>query len=180
MIRSKPLRRFGRARKGAAAIEFAIIAPLLMVPLLLGSIDLIDVLGVNGRAQNATASIADVVARDTSVSDDEVSGYWDALQVLMYPNDPDALDLRITSISIVDSSTAIVVWSEGRGVMPALQTGMPITGLDPRIMTPGSSLILAESSYHYDSALNWLFPDGATFRHKAFRRSRMVDPIERE
>lgn len=180
MIRSKHLRRFGRAKKGAAAIEFAIIAPLLMVPLLLGSIDLIDVLGVNSRAQNATASIADVVARDTSVTDEEVAGYSDALQVLMYPNDPNALDIRITSISIVDSSTAIVVWSEGRGTMPALQAGMPITGLDPRIMTPGTSLILAESAYRYDSALQWLFPNGATFRHKAYRRSRVVDPITRE
>ena len=56
------LRRFARENKGVAALEFAIIAPLLMVPLLLGTVDLIDVMGANKRAQNAAASIADVVA----------------------------------------------------------------------------------------------------------------------
>ena len=51
------LRRFARENKGLAALEFAIIAPLLMVPLLLGSVDLIDVMGANKRAQNAAASL---------------------------------------------------------------------------------------------------------------------------
>ena len=40
-------------------------------------------------------------------------------------------------------------------------------------------LILAESSYTYHSPLGFLFADGITLRHKAYRRSRLVDPIPR-
>ena len=78
------LRRFGAAKRGLAAIEFAIILPM-MVFLLLGSVDLLDALSVNRRAENVAASLADVIARDTAVSNAEMTGIWSAVNLLMYP-----------------------------------------------------------------------------------------------
>jgi Flp pilus assembly protein TadG len=174
------LRRFAAAKNGVAALEFAIIAPLLMVPLLLGSVDLIDVMGANKRAQNATASLADVVARDTSVSDQEISGIWDGLELLMYPNDSGTMEIRITSVSIEDATTARVVWSEGHGGMSARQAGTTVSGLDSRMLVPGTSLIMAESVYKYDAPLGFLFQSQVRMTHNAYRRSRLVDPIPRD
>jgi Flp pilus assembly protein TadG len=174
-----PLRRFGAAKQGLAALEFALIAPLLMVPLLLGSVDLIDVMGANKRAQNVAASLADVIARDTEISDDEMNGLWDGLEVLMYPNDPTAMEIRVTSVSIENASTARVVWSEGHGGMAARTTGSTVSGLDSRMMTPGTSLIMAEAVYKHHAPLNFLFPGEIRMTHNAYRRSRLVDPIPR-
>ncbi|MGD9967748.1 MAG: TadE/TadG family type IV pilus assembly protein [Hyphomonadaceae bacterium] len=173
------LRRFGAAKKGVAALEFAIIAPVLMVPLLLGSVDLIDVLGANKRAQNAAASLADVVARDTEVSTQEIQGIWEGLEVLMYPNDPASMEMRITSVSIVNASTARVVWSEGHGGMTPRQSGSTVSGLDSRMMVPGTSLIMAEAVYKFDAPLGFLFQNQVRMSHSAYRRSRLVDPIPR-
>ena len=172
-------RLFAAAKQGVAALEFAIIAPLLMVPLLLGSVDLIDALGANSRAQNAGSSIADIVARDTEVTNAEVNGIWDALDLLMFPNDSSNMAIRITSVSIVNASTAQVVWSEGHGGMSARVTGSNVTGLDSRMMVPGTSIIMSESSYKYDSPLRFLFPGQVTMEHTSYRRSRLVDPIPR-
>ncbi|MBC7767879.1 MAG: pilus assembly protein [Phycisphaerales bacterium] len=172
------LRCFGRDEKGAAAVEFALVAVFIMVPLLLGSVDLIDAMNANSRTQNVAASLADVVARDTEVSNDEVAGYWDALEVLIYPNNATDVEVRITSIRIVNATTATVVWSEGHG-MTALNAGSSVTGLAAAMMNPGTSIIMAESSYTYETPMGFLFEDGITFRHKAYRRSRLVDPIPR-
>lgn len=172
------LRKFSRAKSGVAALEFAIIAPLLMVPLLLGSVDLIDVMGANKRAQNAVASLADVVARDTEVSNAEIAGIWRGLDVLMYPNDPGTMEMRITSVSIVNASTARVVWSEGHGGMTARQAGSTVS-LDSRMMQVGTSIIMAESVYKYDAPLGFLFQNQVHMTHNAYRRSRLVDPIPR-
>jgi len=172
------LRRFGRDKKGAAAVEFALVAVFIMVPLLLGSVDLIDAMNVNSRAQNVAASLADVVARDTEVSDAEVAGYWDALDVLMYPSNGADIDVRITSIRIVNNSTATVVWSEGHGMSPR-GAGDPVSGLAAGMMNPGTSIIMTESSYTYETPLGFLFENGVTLEHKAYRRSRLVDPIPR-
>lgn len=172
------LRRFACENKGVAALEFAIIAPLLMVPLLLGTVDLIDVMGANKRAQNAAASVADVVARDTEISNAELAGMWRALDILMYPNDPGTMEIRITSVSIVNASTAQVVWSEAHGGMTARTTGSTVS-LDNRMMQVGTSIIMVESVYNYDAPLAFLFQNQVHMTHEAYRRSRLVDPIPR-
>lgn len=172
------LRQFAREKKGVAALEFAIIAPLLMVPLLLGTVDLIDVMGANKRAQNAAASLADVVARDTEISNSEMNGLWAGLNILMYPNDPGTMEMRITSISIVNASTARVVWSEGHGGMSGRSVGSTVP-LDSRMMNVGTSIIMVESVYKYDAPLGFLFQNEIRMTHDAYRRSRLVDPIPR-
>lgn len=172
------LRRFARENKGVAALEFAIIAPLLMVPLLLGSVDLIDVMGANKRAQNAAASLADVVARDTEISNSELASLWRGLDVLMYPNAAGSMEIRISSISIVNASTAQVVWSEGHGGMSA-RTANSTVSLDSRMMNVGTSVIMVESVYKYDAPLGFLFQSQVRMTHDAYRRSRLVDPIPR-
>ncbi|MCX7360004.1 MAG: pilus assembly protein [Alphaproteobacteria bacterium] len=172
------LRRFARENKGVAALEFAIIAPLLMVPLLLGSVDLIDVMGANKRAQNAAASLADVAARDTEISNSELTGLWRGLDVLMYPNASGAMEIRISSVSIVNASTARVIWSEGHGGMSARTVNSTVS-LDSRMMVVGSSIIMVESVYKYDAPLGFLFQNQVRMTHNAYRRSRLVDPIPR-
>lgn len=175
----KRFRRFGAAKQGVAALEFAIIAPLLMVPLLLGSVDLIDVMGANKRAQNAAASLADVVARDTSVSNQEIAALWDGLEVLMFPNNPATMEMRVSSVSITSATTASVVWSEAHGGATARQPGTNVTGLDSRMMVPGTSIIMAEAVYKYRAPLAFLFQNEVRMTHNAYRRSRLVDPITR-
>lgn len=170
------IRRFGRAKKGLAALEFAILAPM-MVFLLFGSVDLIDMLGANKRAQNAAASLADVVARDTEVSNAEVTNFWAALNVLMFPDSGAAMQMRITSVSIQSATTARVVWSEGRGM--AARTTNSLVSLPPAMMTPGTSVIMAEAVYTYNAPLGFLTAGPIAMRHTAYRRSRLVDPIPR-
>jgi len=175
----KRLRRFKRAESGAAGTEFALLAALIMVPLLLGSVELIDVLGTNKRAQNAAASLADVVARDTEISNAEIAGLWDALDVLMYPDTSGNMRVVLTSVRIVSTTSATVVWSEAHGAGAIRRTTGSSVTLDSRMMVPGTSIIMAETSYTYEPLLGFLFPGNMQMTHDAYRRSRLVDPIPR-
>lgn len=170
------LRRFVVARKGSAALEFAIIAPM-MVFLLFGSVDLLDALSANKRVQNAASSLADVIARDTEISDAEVAGFWAALDILMFPDDGANVKIRVTSVTILSSSNARVVWSEGRGMSPRVADSA--VTLPAEMMTAGTSVIMTESTYSYSSPLGFLLPGPITISHTAYRRSRLVDPIPR-
>lgn len=175
MMLLQRLRRFGFAKKGSAAVEFAIIAPM-MIFLLFGSVDLLDALNINKRVQNATASIADVAARDTEVSLTEVDNFWAALDVLMFPTDGDALQIRISSVRISSSSSATVVWSRGHGGYAQRPNGSSVA-LPAAMMNPGTSIIMTETKYDYRTPLGFLMPGGVQLNHVAYRRSRLVDPI---
>ena len=174
----RALRRFSAAKAGLAAVEFAALAPMMLI-MLFGSVDLIDMLHANRRAQNTAASLAVVGARDTSVSNDEIAGLWAAIDLLMFPNDGDALQVRITSVRIISASNAQVVWSEGRGGLTPLTVGTPVTNLPAQMMQPGSSVIWAETLLPYDSPMGFLNDGVTNLRHNAYRRSRLVDPIPR-
>jgi Flp pilus assembly protein TadG len=178
MVASASLRRFAQARQGMAAVEFALIAPM-MILLMFGSVELIDALGANRRVQNTAASLADVVARDTEVSDAEVTGLWAAADVLMFPDPTGDLGVRVTSISVESATVARVVWSEGHNGLAPLGAGDTVD-LPAAIMTPGSSLIRADTTFVYQAPLDFLFTDDVNMTHTSYRRSRVVDPIPRE
>jgi len=170
-------RRFGAAKSGLAALEFAIILPM-MVFLLLGSVDLLDALSVNRRAENVAASLADVVARDTAVTNAEMTGIWSALNLLMYPGTDASMSERVTSINIASASSAVVVWSEAQHGLSPRAANSTVT-LPSQMMVAGTSVIMAETVYHYQSPLNFLYSGSVDFPHTVYRRSRLVDPIPR-
>jgi Flp pilus assembly protein TadG len=175
MMLLQRLRRFGFAKKGSAAVEFALIAPMMMF-LVFGSVDLLDALNLNKRVQNATASVADVAARDTEISTAEIDNFWAALDVLMFPTDGDAVRIRISSVRIASASSATVVWSRSHGGMSQRSNGSTVA-LQSAMMTPGTSLIMTETEYDYRSPLGFLMAAPITLKHVAYRRSRLVDPI---
>jgi Flp pilus assembly protein TadG len=172
------LRHFIRARSGLAALEFALIAPM-MILLLFGSVELIDAVDASRRAQNATSSLSDVVARDTAVSDAEVAGLWSALDILMFPDNGSGMAVRITSIRIVSSTEARVEWSEVRNSGFSALAKNTAVSLPSPMMVPGSSIIRTETIFSYHPPLNFLFAATVPITHTSYRRSRLVDPIPR-
>ena len=170
-------RRFGAAKSGLAALEFAIILPM-MVFLVLGSVDLLDALSVNRRAENVAASLADVIARDTSVTNAEMTGIWSAVNLLMYPGTDATMSERVTSINITSATNAVVVWSEANNGSTPLAANSTVT-LPAQMMVAGTSVIMADTVYHYQSPLSFLFSGTVDFPHTVYRRSRLVDPIPR-
>lgn len=193
------LKRFGRARSGLAALEFALTAPLMIV-LLITSIELINALQTNRRVENTAVSLSDVVSRDTEISNAELSGLWSAVTPLMYPDPSVGIDIRLTSISIDSGGAGRVVWSEqcaittngncGGGTFSDLSDNSLIPANElPASNTPNSSLIRVEIVYDYTPILGFFYVDGdremrkesgvIALRHTSYRRSRLVDPIPR-
>lgn len=172
-----PLKRFARAKSGLAAVEFAIMLPM-MVFLMFGSVDLIDLLGANKRSQNVAASLADVVARDTEISNAEVDGLWSASDILMFPSTTTGMKLRVTSVSVQSPTSAVVTWSEAHGGLAPLGQNSTVT-LPAGMMQPGTSIIMTESIYNYSTPLGILSAGQMLLTHTAYRRSRLVDPIPR-
>jgi hypothetical protein len=77
-----------------------------------------------------------------------------------------------------NATTATAVWSEGHNGMVPRAANSTVT-LPAQMMTPGIGVIMAETTYHYQSPMSFLFNGTVDFTHTVYRRSRLVDPIPR-
>jgi len=170
--------RFARDRRGLAALEFALIAPMMIV-VLFGAIELTELLATNRRAENTTASIADVISRDTTVNNAEITDLWKAASALMFPNASGPLKMRVSSIQVESASSAKVLWSEGANGYSPRSKGSAMT-LPAGMMVAGTSVVIAESSYNYVPPIGVFLDIAINLDHIEYRRPRVADPVTRE
>lgn len=152
-------RSFVRDRRGAAAVEFAIIAPG-MLGLLFGMIELNEMVTADNRVQNVAGSIADVISRDVAVTTTEVTNVFSAASTIIFPGSASGLKMRVSSVRLTGAGRGEVLWSDGSGFGPHVagsNIDLPSTVEDP---CSGPSIIYAEVSYDYRSPIGLIFGTG--------------------
>jgi len=144
------LARFRRAKDGLAAVEFAMLAPVL-VALFLGSIELCNALNCQQKVGGMASTAADLVAQETAVARGDLSNVYSAVNSIVYPFSTAGLRIVITSI-VDNSGTSKVAWSCAQNGSPR-SVGSTMT-LPTGVMSSGGSVILAEITYPYTSTLS--------------------------
>lgn len=169
-------RRFRDDRGGLAALEFALVAPMMFLVLFM-SFELTDAMAANRRAEVTASSLADVISRDVVVSDDEIRGLFAAIPLLTRPTDPVLVQARVTSIFIDASGQATVRWSEGSGMAP-LPEGSPVT-IPVGMQVPETGLVMGETVLNYEPPLGLFSMAPFVISKTEYRRPRIADPVLR-
>jgi len=105
-----PLRRLLQSRRGTGAIEFALVAPVLIL-LYIGAAEISVAMSVNKKVARATSTVADLVTQKSNVDKDFLRSMVDVATSVMAPYDESAVKLRISGIAIDDKGQATVDWS---------------------------------------------------------------------
>ncbi len=145
------LKRFARDRRGVAALEFALCAPV-MILLYCGVAELTLGLMAERRASHAASIVADLVAQESSTTATEMTDIFNVGNAILRPFPSTALKMRISAITADNNGIAKVVWSQGKG-----QSGRSvgtISGFPSNLLAANESIIMAEVSYSYDSPLH--------------------------
>lgn len=144
------LRSFARDDRGAAGVEFALIAPG-MIALLFGMIEVNELIIANNRTLMVASSVADVASRATTLKDADVTGLFNAAGTVMYPGSKELLQLRLSSVEVTGPGKGQVLWSDARG-LTAHSVGANLT-LPGTVENPctGPSIIYAEAEFSYTS-----------------------------
>ncbi|HEX5379602.1 MAG TPA: TadE/TadG family type IV pilus assembly protein [Phenylobacterium sp.] len=163
------LSRFTRDRRGAAAVEFALIAPIMLL-LYYGLAELTQGLMADRRAAHVAATIGDLAAQDTQLNQTEIDDVFMVGQAIISPFPSAPLSMRITSVKADASGNPKVVWSKASGTMTAL-TG-DVSGVPAGLIAANESVIMAEASYHYTSSIKKVIPNGLNFSQKYYLKPR--------
>jgi Flp pilus assembly protein TadG len=137
-------RRAARDERGVSAVEFALIAPL-MIMIYFGLVALSDGVAADRKVSLTAAALANLTAQVAAISSSDMQNILNASTSIIAPYDAANLKLAIACISIDKNKETTVMWSESRN--PSGQTVNPTVPTD--LLVPNSQLVYAQASYTY-------------------------------
>ena len=167
----KRVRRFSASRGGMAAVEFALIAPV-MILMFFGVIELSEALNCKARVTRVASTAADLVAQTTAVSATDMTNVFNAANAVLYPFTATPAQIVISSIVDDGHGGAKVAWSDAqnttaraRGATVTVPAGLIVSG-------SGGSVILAEITYVYSSPTTQALGANTTMTGSFYARPR--------
>ena len=170
-------RRFGRDRRGVAAVEFALIAPVMLL-IYFGLVEFCQGYMANRRADHTASTVADLVAQSDETSTEDLTKIFAIGDMIMRPFSSTDLSIRVSSVTMDVNGVAKVVWSRGnREAMPPRGKDSVVTDLPPGLIENGESLILGETEYDYTTPFAQVIKTPITFTRSYYLRPRTVDSV---
>jgi Flp pilus assembly protein TadG len=166
--------RFRKDRRGVAAVEFALIAPV-MVLLYCGLVELCQAVIAERKANHVASAIGDLVTQADTVSASDITDIFSIGNTIMSPFPTSTLQMRVTSVTADANGTPKVVWSRGTGSLTALNAGATVTM--PVTMSAGDSMVMSESRYQYQSVLHYVLPNALNYSEAYYLRPRRSDSV---
>lgn len=152
------IRRFAGAQAGVAAVEFALLVPIMIV-VYMGTTEASALITMDRKVQSVAGSVGDLVARENgTISSTTLQDYFQASSGIMTPYTTTDIKQIITSVEVKVDGTTNVAWSREylNGVMSVGTTyeqNKPYARAeDMASMTDiakGSYVIVSEASYSY-------------------------------
>jgi Flp pilus assembly protein TadG len=181
------MKRFLKDQKGIAAMEFALVVPIL--------ISLYFMLNETASAMRAARKVtivsrvmADLASRSEDISNAARNDIFASAGPILSPFPTTGAGFRITSIRFDATGTGFVDWSETSGTgLPAFArcaATVPLPGRDvisvpDGLRIPNSSLIFAEASVRYTPVVGWNITGPIDLKDKLFMRPRVSDFVKR-
>lgn len=143
---------------GVAAVEFALILPLLLT-LYLGSVELSSAISVDKRISTVSGSLGDLVARsDGSISTSTLDDYFLAASATMAPYDSTGVRQVVSCLKIDSKGVATVAWSRGYNGGKAHTTGAAYTVPDDfKTLALNGYVIVSEAEVLYKPLFGYFF-----------------------
>lgn len=172
---------FWRDKAGASAVEFALIAPVLIV-MYCGLAELTQAMMAQRRVSNIASSIGDLVAQNPQLTDARRTDIFTIGAFIMAPFP--AAPLRMCLMSVTSDATGkdTVAWREpynNHPDCPAKGTVLASSLVPAAVLPPSQSVIVAKTSYAYTSPLAFMLPSAINFSRTYYLRPRKSETVSR-
>jgi hypothetical protein len=175
------LHRLGSNAQGAAAVEFAMIAPL-MFTLFVGSIEFSQAISVDRRVTQAASATADLVARAPSegVTGTQIDRDMSIVGQIIAPYDLSALTVEVVSVKAVGvpgnpgAVNYVVDWSRNNhGGTPYGRNSPAPFGMPQGLLVAGESTIVGRAFYNYTPLIfSYFIEEAFTLEEKFYLKPR--------
>lgn len=162
------IKQFWHDTTGVAAVEVAMMLPVLMV-LLLGLVDIGNTLVINKKTMNAASMVGDLLTRGTAVSDTEMQDALAAARMAIDPYDRALFGLDVASIQFQGTNaTPVVVWRQTFNMTPNPDVTARAAGLG----VMGEGVLVVTTRYIYNPVFTSVVTGPMTLEDVSITRGR--------
>ena len=167
------LRRAAADRQGAAAVEFALIFPVLFL-LNVGAAEALQLYQVQRNVAHIAATMADITAQSRSLTEAEVQDILSASVAMIHPYPTASLQQRVSSYSANAQGQVSQDWTASRtytsGGAPSVPAGY---------LAANESVIVTDVVYEYRPTFGLFLPETIRFTRHAYARPRLTSKVEK-
>ena len=159
-----------RNNSGLAAVEFAMIIPL-MAALLVGTNEFAAGVAVDRKVTLMARTLSDLTSQNTSVDDDKLTNFFNASKAIMTPYSATPVQGTITELFInPDTLAARVQWSKGAEAHAVGE----IIEIPAALKVADTYLIYSEVKYVFKPSVAWFInkSTGITLTDFSYTRPR--------
>jgi Flp pilus assembly protein TadG len=169
--RLAPILRFPRAKSGVAALEFALILPL-MLSIYLGSVEVTDGLSVKRKLSHAASAISDLVAQDTAIANTaEMQDIFDAGTAILSPFSATSMKMTVTAITMDATKKATVSWAQTLNGATCPAKGSAVT-VPADLQSANGFLILVRAEYPYKPTIGYVLSGTIDIKDQLYQAPR--------
>ena len=170
-------RRFWRDARGVSAIEFALIAPLMLV-IYFGLVEFCQGYMASRRASHTASIVADLVAQSDATTTQDLTSIFAIGDLIMRPFPAAPLSIRVSSVTIDANGVARIDWSQSNNkALTARVKNSVVSDLPSGLIDKGESLILGETQFKYTSPVAQMIKTPINFDRSYYLRPRTVDKV---
>ena len=165
------IRRIARDQRGVSAVEFALLAPV-MVGLYLGCVEISEGVSADRKVSLTAAALANLTAQAQTLSTTDMSNILDASSAIIVPFSASLLKMTVTCLKVDANKNVTVKWSVTRnGTVDSGSMTIPSA-----LAVANSWLILAKTTYAYTPVVGYTITGTITLSDQMYMSPRISAP----
>jgi Flp pilus assembly protein TadG len=161
------LLRRARRERGVVAVEFAMVAPVLII-VFIGMVEFTEAFTITRKLEQSAATVADLVAQEPSINTAQLSDIRLVASEIMKPYAPPS-QLVIVSVVADATNTTKVAWSDPAS---AYAVGTPYVLPQDKLTAANTSIIVTEARYNFTPSISHFITGTFTFVERAYFQPR--------
>ena len=169
---TRRLSSLGRHTGGLAAIEFAVVMPMMLIALL-GTVEISNLVNSYSKTVSASQTVADLTSQSQALTTTDMNSIVIAAQRVLDPliSDAATLGVDVVSIGFDNGNKPIQLWRYSWGMAQTVS----LTGAQGFGVT-GESVVMVSLSYKCIPLIHDIVPE-ITFKEVSYTRPRLVRKI---
>ncbi len=178
-LKQRGLRLFVRDTRGLAAVEFAMIVPMMLV-IFFGTVQVSTGFAVNRKVTMVTRTLSDLISQASQITDVDISNAFVMGGAVMTPYPPAPIEAVISQIYVDANKIAKVKWSKASNA--TVHACNEVITIPTGLQVPNTYLIMSEVTYNFkpvvgfNSSLNFVSPN-FPLSDRTFTRPRQSNSV---